>query len=260
MHIVNQDMVAEIMENGAYLYTFAKDGKEIILKGKEERKTHGGMALLIPFANRVKDAKYTWEGKEYYLPKNKEGNAIHGLIMDKQFSVIDKSENYVVLQYTLDHPGYPTKLLIKVTYSLNQGLETRINVKNLGNLKAPLVVGAHPYFIVKGKWSIKPSKVERCILEKNIPTGKIEEYTITQKDYDDCFIIPSDVTLESEYSKITIKKDETMKYIQIYTGEPNAVAVEPMSGAPDAYHNNLGLVSIQPKEIKEFYFKIEVNI
>ncbi|AWR98339.1 aldose 1-epimerase [Acidianus sulfidivorans JP7] len=261
MRIANQDTVAEIMESGAYLYSFKKNNKDIILKGNEQRRTHGGMALLIPYANRVKNAEYIWEGKKYELPKNKEGNSIHGLILDKQFSVIEKSENYVTLEYLLDHPGYPSKLYIKVTYSIDQeGLETKIFIENKGGIKSPLVVGAHPYFIVKGEWKITPSKVSKCILENKIPTGKIEEYNIIQRDYDDCFIIPSNVTLESEYSRIEIVKDENLKFVQIYTGEPNAVAVEPMSGAPDAYHNNLGLIVIKPKEIKEFYFKIKVNI
>lgn len=259
LKIASQDIAAEILENGAYLYSLVKNGRDIILRGKEDRKTRGGMALLIPYANRVKGGKYIWEGKEYELPKNEEGNAIHGLILDKDFSIVEKRDNYVVLDYLLSHPGYPTKLDIKVTYALNQGLETRIEVKNVGDNSAPLTVGAHPYFIVKGKWRIYPSFVKRCIMENKIPTGKVEDFEIVHKDYDDCFIIPGNVTLESEYSKVVIRKDDKMNFIQLYTGQLNAVAVEPMSGAPDAYHNGMGLITLKPKEVKEFHFRIEVT-
>lgn len=259
IQIADQEMVAQILETGAYLYSLIKNGKEILLRGREDRKTHGGMALLIPYANRVKGGKYVWEGKEYELPRNKEGNAIHGLVLDKQFSVLDKGDDYAVLQYILTHQGYPTKLSIRVMYSLNKGLETRIEITNIGESSAPLMVGAHPYFIVKGDWKLYPSSVQKCIMENMIPTGETVDFNVIKGEYDDCFIIVGDVTLESEYSKITIRKDYKMNFIQLYTGEPNAVAVEPMSAAPDAYHNGMGLMTLRPKEIKEFYFKIEVN-
>jgi len=35
-----------------------------------------------------------------------------------------------------------------------------------------------------------------------------------------------------------------------------AVAVEPMSGAPDAYHNGMGLKILRPGEAAEFSFEI----
>ena len=48
------ELEAEIVNEGAYLVDLRKDGEEVLLHGNLERKTRGGMALLIPFANRVK--------------------------------------------------------------------------------------------------------------------------------------------------------------------------------------------------------------
>ncbi len=260
LEISDGDLIAQIMEEGAYLYSLTKSGRDIILKG-QERKTHGGMALLIPYANRVKDGTYIWEGKKYELPRNAEGNAIHGLIMDKVFDVKFKGKNRITLEYVLDHPGYPSTLRITVTYSVVFNLiDVFITVKNEGEISAPLVVGAHPYFIVRGRWSIIPSRVRRCLMENKIPNGSVEDFTIIQKDYDDCFIIEDrEVILKSDYSTVTIEKSE-MDYIQIYTGEPNAVAVEPMSGAPDAFHNKLGLIVLEPSRSHNFNFTISAVI
>ena len=47
-----------------------------------------------------------------------------------------------------------------------------------------------------------------------------------------------------------------MPYFQIYTGIKGAVALEPMSGAPDAYHNYIGLDLIKSGEIKNYGFTI----
>ncbi|AWR93625.1 aldose 1-epimerase [Acidianus brierleyi] len=260
LEISDGDLIAQIMEEGAYLYSLTKSGKDVILKGKE-RKTHGGMALLIPYANRVKDGEYIWEDKKYELPKNSEGNAIHGLIMDKLFDVKFKGKSRVTLEYLLSHPGYPSTLRITITYSVVFDLlDVFITVKNEGEVSAPLVVGAHPYFLVRGKWSITPDRVRRCLMENKIPTGNVEDFRIVQKDYDDCFIIENrEITLKSDYSTVAIEKSN-MDYIQLYTGEPGAVAVEPMSGAPDAYHNGLGLIILEPSKSRDFNFTISAVI
>ncbi|MBW9141509.1 MAG: aldose 1-epimerase [Candidatus Aramenus sp.] len=260
LEISDDTLWAQIMEEGAYLYSLKKNGKDVILPGKE-RKTRGGMAILVPYANRVKDGVYTWEGVTYYLPKNSEGHAIHGLVMDKVFEVREKDQGRVVLETILSHPGYPTTLKVSVTYSVVLGsLDVTISAENIGEKSAPLVVGAHPYFIVRGKWSISPFRVRRLKTENKIPTGEVEEFKLVQGEYDDTFVIEDNVVeLRSEYSTVTIEKSD-MNYVQVYTGQPGAVAVEPMSGAPDAYHNGLGLISLSPKERRDFNFVISARV
>ena len=49
----------------------------------------------------------------------------------------------------------------------------------------------------------------------------------------------SEIMLESSYSVIRMLRCN-MLYVQVYTGVPGSVAIEPMSGAPDVYHNELG--------------------
>jgi len=258
MHVQKGDTEAEILDKGAYLYSFKVKSKDILLEGREEQ-TIGGMALLIPFANRIKVGEYYWRGKKYELPKNSEGNAIHGLVRDKIWDVESLKSDEVTLSLYLKDPGYPSPLFIKVKYSLDySSLTTAISVKNEGE-EAPLVVGAHPYFIVKGNWRIFPEKAKRLIMKDKIPTGEMEDFTMTQGEYDDCFLLKGNVTLISDYSKVTIEK-ENMDFIQIYTGQPSAVAVEPMSGAPDAFHNGIGLITLKEGDTATFTFKVSVRL
>ena len=65
-----------------------------------------------------------------------------------------------------------------------------------------------------------------------------------------------ELVLSSEYSEVKINK-KNLDYVQIYTTQ-NAVAVEPMSGAPDAYHNGIGLKVIQPGEKVTYEVKFEL--
>ncbi|MEM3925242.1 MAG: aldose 1-epimerase, partial [Metallosphaera sp.] len=65
------------------------------------------------------------------------------------------------------------------------------------------------------------------------------------------------ILLSSQYSKIAISKPG-MDFVQIYTGVPGALAIEPMSGAPDAFNNGIGLIKLLPSQTKEFSFQVKV--
>ena len=260
MKIRSGNTEADILQRGAYLYSFSVNGKDIILRGNLYKPTRGGMAILIPYANRVKGGEYEFDGIKYSLPKNKEGNAIHGLVLDKVFNVKERKEDEVTLEYLLSHDGYPTTLRCVVTYKvLDKGLSVTISVKNEGEKRAPLTVGAHPYFIVADDWRIiTNSKVKQCVMKDHIPTGELVETEIEHKEYDDCFLVEGEVQLISSYSSILIRR-ENMPFLQIYTGVKGALAIEPMSGAPDAYHNGLGLKIINPREEIAFSFSFEIQ-
>ena len=84
---------AIINEVGAYVEKIVINSKDILLHGNINNPTHSGMAILVPFANRIKGGEYEFNGKKYFLNKNSEGNAIHGLVVNKRFEVINKSSN-----------------------------------------------------------------------------------------------------------------------------------------------------------------------
>ena len=254
--------MAVICNRGAYLLKWSVSGKDIILPGDLDRPTWGGMAIMIPFANRVRNGEYEFEGVRYSLPRNREGHAIHGLVLNEEWNVTSISENSVSLKHVLNHPGYPTELTSTVKYVLIEGgLDVEFVVKNTGFRNAPLVVGAHPYLIATNDWRINTQgEVFICETVNKIPTGKLIPFNLNNiggRGFDDCFLVNSDVILESQYSVIRITR-QGMPYVQIFTGVPNAVAIEPMSGAPDAYHNGMGLIIVKPRKEKSFRFTIKV--
>jgi len=253
------NLVVEVHEAGAYVaVVYDIMGVEWVVKGDPSRPTKAGMAFLAPYANRVRGASYEFEGVRYELPRNSEGHAIHGLLLTEPFEVEDMDERRVVLRTTLRHTGYPTELLVKVKYEVVGSLRATAAFTNVGKRNAPLVVGWHPYFAVVGQWRLIPEGTAlRCESENKIPTGRLVPYSFGEDgEYDDCFLIQSGhVELKSKLGVTSIKSDN-MKFFQVYTGVKGAVAVEPMSGAPDAFHNGLGLVIIRPDETREFSFEV----
>src|SRR5215813_5149846 len=48
--------------------------------------------ILFPFPNRIRDGRFTWEGKEFHLPLNDPAkkNAIHGFACQRVWRVVDQ--------------------------------------------------------------------------------------------------------------------------------------------------------------------------
>src|SRR4051812_14400828 len=67
-----------------------------------QKPTASGIPILFPFPNRIRDGKFTWEGREYVLPGTDDwGNAIHGLCMDRPWRVVRQANDFVTGQFRL---------------------------------------------------------------------------------------------------------------------------------------------------------------
>jgi aldose 1-epimerase len=151
--------------------------------------THNGIPLLFPFPNRIRDAKFVWGEKSYTLAgihQDGKGNAIHGLVVDRPWRVIEQGGDRAVGQFQLsvdapDRRGvWPADFLIEVDYSLQeQGLRCEIRVANADRVPLPWGFGTHPYFRVplaadsrRGDCLIQVPAGEEWELVDCLPTGR----------------------------------------------------------------------------------------
>ena len=86
--------IGNFNSRGAYLEYLEKDGIDLIRKSLDGNSTHGGGAVLFPFGNRVRNAEYTYDNRNYQLPRNDGKNSIHGLVRDLIFDSIE-CDNYI---------------------------------------------------------------------------------------------------------------------------------------------------------------------
>ena len=115
---------------------------------------------MSPFACRIKDASYQYEGKQYTIEKFLlVGSALHGLLYNVAFKIIhqlaDENSAAVTLayNYTGTDKGYPFKYDCAVTYQLktNNQLVISTLVSNKDEVPIPMQDGWHPYFTFGGK-------------------------------------------------------------------------------------------------------------
>ena len=144
------------------LYAPDKDGKmaDVVLgfntfEEWRDKETYFN-AVIGRVANRIKDGRFTLDGKEYQLPINNGTNSLHGGVTgfnEHVWEIVGQTAYSVSLRLTADdgEEGYPGKMDVYVTYRLtrNNGLQIIYEAKT----DRPTIVGFtnHAYFNLKGE-------------------------------------------------------------------------------------------------------------
>lgn len=254
---VGESMI-EIERKGAHIRSLILGGIDVLMPAIDEVQTHGGCALLIPFANRVRNAEYEWEGKKFKLPKNNGKNSIHGLTRD---IIWEQTASYGRIESTtyIENDGYPSTLDCRVIFELSStSLAVKLLFRNSGKTSAPLSVGLHPYFRHKGRWDVVSPGVMKGLgtIDQYFPDGSLVDInpprlsSMDERAYDNCFLVGSSVTLDTTDYALNIRT-VGMDYFVVYNGKysrAESVAVEPMTSAPDAFNNQIGLLTLDAGE------------
>ena len=242
---------------------------------------------LSPFACRVKNATYNLGDQAYTFNKFILGkSALHGLLYDADFKVVHQAVTgaaaSIVLfyQYFSTDNGYPFNYDCEITYCLSadNALDIITKITNKSENDIPYQDGWHPYFIF-GK-PIDTLKLQLKSLHKIeldnelIPTGAKTVYKqfehfkeIGNTEFDDCFEVNSAhdqavCILKDEEQKIQIEiyPDKAYPYLQLYTpSHRNSIAIENLSAIPDAYNNQIGLITLTPQETKIFSTRYKIS-
>jgi len=255
------------------------DGNEDIEKLKADFLCKGD--FLAPFPNRVCDGKYTFEGKKYQLVKNEtgRGHALHGFIMKKKFDLdsTEETQEYTSASFLTriekdEFEGYSFEIEVRITFILKENdLEIIMSGKNIGTENAPFGVGWHPYLTVDKKidgctLQIPANRIMETDTEKElIPTGRLlendfgpESRKIGDAQLDTCFCELNENI--AKFENIELWMDESMNFFQSYTSDDRmSIAIEPMSCAPDAFNNELGLTTLKPNEEISFHFGVRLT-
>jgi aldose 1-epimerase len=244
-------------------------------------RVHDGFrsAKLSPFVCRLHQSTYSWEGISHTVEKFAlQGSALHGILYDAPFDVLetraDEKQASVSLRYQYDGqtPGYPFPFNCTITYTLRSKgrLELRTHVTNPAGASSslPLCDGWHPYFSLGGKvddWFLEICSDQMMEYDAAlIPTGKY----ITNDTYYPGRLIGADqldngfllreghapfCTLKNERVCIEFLSHQQYPFLQLYIPEHRkSIAIENLSGAPDAFNNGIGLTVLKPGEKIDF--------
>ena len=156
------------------------------------------------YANRIANARFTLDGKEYTLAPNNDGNTLHGgnKGFDKRiWKASDiNTDSISAIKFTYDskdgEEGYPGNLHSEVVYSLTKNNELKIEYTATTDKATPVNLTNHCYFnlsagtdstILDHELMINAGQYTP-VNDKLIPTGKIDtvkgnamDFTTTKK-------------------------------------------------------------------------------
>ena len=156
------------------------------------RPTRSGIPVLFPFPNRIRDGRFSWQGRDYQVPPPDptQKNAIHGFACRGPWRVIDRGADgesaWVTGEFrcSVDSPQsrafWPADHQLQLTIRLGPGtLRLEAVVSNPDSVPLPFGLGYHPYFrlpftgtTAPDDCSVEVPAAEFWELKDSLPTGK----------------------------------------------------------------------------------------
>lgn len=232
-------------------------------------------SLLFPFASRIKNGKYSFQGEEFQFECNDGNNALHGLVYNKKFELFEPEEHKHCCFATFNYfekensKGFPFPYFFSVTYTLFEDkLDVSISVQNKGEYAFPFTLGWHPYFncddFENSFLTFKSNK--RVEFDENLITKEIvaettpEVFELKDKQLDDCFVLDDNkVEFTTPAYKVEITQNSENSFLQLYTPKDvPVIAIEPMTGISNSFNNKIGLNVLEPH--KNYSLKCSVKL
>jgi aldose 1-epimerase len=270
---------ATVTEVGAGLQRYTADGVDVTYAYADDvLPPQGCGATLVPWPNRIRDGRYSFDGvdQQLALTEPEAGNAIHGLGRWSRWNRVSHRSDELVLRLdVVPQRGYPFPVRVEVTYGLDAdtGLSVTLGARNTGRTRIPFGAGSHPYLATRGHLvdDVTVQVPARQILDvddQQIPTGtrRVSGESDLRRGrrlrthrLDSCFTDISTrdgrgaAELRTRSGGARLWFEAAFRYLQVFThdalgGGPPAIAIEPMTCAPNAFNSGDGLLVLEPGE------------
>ena len=242
--LVNGEYKAEILDQGAILYSYSVSGHDIVLGFENiDDNIHSNSffgQVVGPFANRINNAVYHDENGDHILEKNNGKNHLHSGSRNygfQKWDVVEETESYCTLSlFSPEGFGFPGDQKVEVKYSLSSDGRLSLQYKIQGDKECPVNPTNHAFFNLDGEGDVRDSVVTipaESYLEVDdglIPTSvtKVEgtEFDFRKPtvlgsrrngDYDHCFVLDDGATIRVENSGYALEMKTSLPGVQFYT-------------------------------------------
>ncbi|MEM9651536.1 MAG: aldose epimerase [Actinomycetota bacterium] len=223
---------------GGRLASLIVDGHELLVTDGAGDGLRWGSYPMVPWAGRIRDGRFRFDGREVSLPRNMPPHAIHGVGFTAAWEVIDE----MTIRCPLDDP-WPFGGVATQRFELDEsGLTTIMRIE--ADEAMPVMAGWHPWFnrtlagpddAVSARLEFGPARMYE-LDDVEIPTGRL----VDQPDgpWDNCFTeLPAHPRI-SWPGILDLEVSSSCDHWVIYDQPANALCVEPQTAAPDVFNRN----------------------
>lgn len=227
-------------ESGGRVSSLEIDGRDVIVgpvdaDGRSRPAFGWGVYPMVPFAGRVRNALFAFDGVSHRLAPRAAPHAIHGTVDDVEWSVIEHDTSTITLETDLG-PDWPFAGRVEHVISLS-GSSISFRLSLTAEQTMPAQVGWHP-------WFARPCNLEAGFIEwlprdaDGMPTAPTTRGLPPLGDgVDDCFVgLPAPVRVQARGVGLDLWSD--CSHWVIYTGASHGICVEPQSGPPNAIESS----------------------
>jgi aldose 1-epimerase len=242
-------------EHGAGVVGWMLGSTPILRRGLPQASARGdryamGCFPLVPYGNRIAQARFVWRGTEYRLKRNfgDQPHSIHGLGWQRAWSLAEVTPGSVAL--TLDHrpdESWPFAFTAFIRYSLSgPNLTVAIQMTNRHHAPAPAGIGLHPHFPklndpalrfeASGAWRNGPDSLP---LRHGAPPAEWrhgDPRPVVHSRLDNCFTgWDGTADIVAGPASLRIESSGALRQLQVFTPSwADFFCVEPVSQIPDA--------------------------
>ncbi len=281
---------------GCNMYKLVLSGRDILQSPVDFSLPHGayGMPIMFPFANRLKNAEFEFDGKKYNLYKHEKPVLMHGLVGDEKFGLIEKYADrqyaYATFRYenTSECENYmvfPFLCTLTVKFILeNDVFQFVWEVYNKDSINLPFGLGVHTFFRKDNNPDRITIQVPGALLmeaDDYYPTGRLiphcsKKYDVsTERILDELeldtlyrigtFPYTASIKYLDENATVCLEASENMKYMMVFTPHElkNTFCLESQTNATYGYNlyaegkkEESGIIILEPGEKETGWVRI----
>ena len=229
--------VAIDVERGGRLASIVVDDGLELLVTAADSAMDWGCYVMAPFAGRIRDGRFRFNGEDHQLPRNMAPHAIHGTVFDRPWTVEDRERDRALLVCDLGGTWpFPGRVAHQVTVE-DDRVELRIEV-GAEDEPFPASCGWHPWWRRRlsrgGPLEIDVDAQSMWIRgEDGIPTGELRTPP-PPGPYDDCMTDLQRPPVLRWDGALELTVESSCDDLVVFDLPTHAICVEPQTGPPDA--------------------------
>jgi len=269
----------------AWVSVMRRTPREAVVEGDSSRMAS---YLLVPFSNRLRDARFRFRGRTYQLrPNMPEGHVIHGDVRQRPWVVKEARSDALTLTFDsrdIADMNFPFPFTAVVHYELSgEAFDSTLTVTNAGVEPMPAGFGFHPYFnrtlTAAGEAVELQAKVGGVYPEliPSAPAGSLaadQDFSVLRPlgdaVFDHCFAgWDGRATIRWPGSGVlaTLECPPPLTHLILYTPRSQSFfALEPVTHANNGFnlfaagHPGTGVGVLEPGEAMEARFRLKITM